>query len=57
MSLTKDDRVAAMIEFVSGTDLEKAKRWLEEAKKRGIIVSYDAQSYNSSFDNPTLYFP
>lgn len=50
-------RVASTVVFVPGTDLEKAKRWLKEAKKRGIIVSHDTQDYDSSFGGPVLYFP
>lgn len=51
------DRVASTIVFVPGTDIEKAKRWLEEAKKRGIIVGHETASYDEKYGGPVLYFP
>jgi len=54
-----NDSVASVIRFVPGTDLAKATKWLEEAKKRGIIVEHDTNEYHSFGGNehPVWYIP
>jgi len=57
MNGSNEQRVAAIVTFVPGTDTEKAKRWLEECRRRGIIVTYSAKSYDEAYGAPVLYFP
>lgn len=51
------DAVASVIRFVPGTDLAKATKWLEEVRKRGIIVNHDTQDYHANHGHPVWYIP
>lgn len=48
---------SAVIHFVPGTDEAKAKKWLAEAVKRGIITNYDCQNYDDKYGKPVFYIP
>jgi len=52
-----NDACAAVIHFVPGTTEAKAKKFLQECVKRGIITNSECHEYNSRTGSPVWYIP